>query len=74
MKTSLQITRTPETWKDLQNEVAQILSECGFCAEVDKSIKTARETVDVDVYAKDHSRIPEIEYLIECKHWKSLKQ
>jgi len=71
MKTSLQITRTPETWKGLQNEVAQILSECGFCAEVDKSIKTARETVDVDLYAKDHSRIPEIEYLIQCKHWKT---
>jgi len=71
MKTSLQITRTPETWKDLQNEVGQILRECGFYAEVDKNIKTAREAVDVDVYAEDHSRIPEIKYLIECKHWKT---
>ncbi len=70
MKTLLQITRPPETWKDLQNEISQILRECDFCAEVDKSIETARGTVDVDVYAEDRSRTPEIKYLIECKNWK----
>jgi len=71
MKTSLQITRSPETWKNLQNEIGQILRECGFYAKVDKSIETARGTVDVDVYAEDRSRIPEIKYLIECKNWKT---
>ncbi len=71
METSLQITHTPETWKDLQNEVGQILRECGFCAKVNKGIKIVRGKVKIDVYAKDYSRIPEIEYLVECKHWKT---
>ncbi|MCD6471711.1 restriction endonuclease [Candidatus Aerophobetes bacterium] len=71
MKTSVQITHSPETWKNLQNEVGQILRECGFYAKVDKNIETTRGTVDVDVYAEDHSRVPEIKYLIECKHWKT---
>ena len=71
MKVSLQITRTPGTWRDLQSEVGQILHECGFHAEVDITIQTARGTVNVDVYAEDRSRMPEIRYLIECKHWKT---
>jgi len=71
MKTSVQITHTPESWKNLQNEVGQILCECGFDAKVDKKIETTRGTVNVDVYAEDHSRISEIKYLIECKYWKN---
>ena len=70
MEISLQITHAPTTWEDLQNEVGQILHECGFKVEVEKLIETVRGTVKVDVYAEDHSRRPEIKYIIECKQWK----
>lgn len=70
MKVPLQITHAPSTWKVLQNEVGHILHECGFKVEVDKLIETVRGTVNVDVYAEDNSRQPEIKYIIECKQWK----
>ena len=61
----------PATWKDLQDAAGRILSECGYHAETDKTIETARGPVNVDVYASDTSRSPQITFLVECKHWAS---
>jgi hypothetical protein len=59
----------PKDWEDLQNKVAEILTEVGNETEVDKKIKTVRGTVRVDVFSKDRSQSPNIVYLCECKHW-----
>jgi len=61
----------PATWKDLQDAAGRILLECGYHAETDKTIETARGPVSVDVYARDTSRSPQITFLVECKHWAS---
>lgn len=62
---------SPTDWKDLQNQVAQILSECGFEVDIEKDITTARDTVNIDVHAVDPSQKPATVYLCECKYWKS---
>ncbi len=59
----------PTDWKDLQVQVARILSECGMATEIEKDIQTARETVNVDVWAQDTEHEPSVTYLCECKHW-----
>lgn len=61
----------PDTWVDLQVNVAKILSECGLESETPKTRKTARATVEVDVCAIDNSLSPAPIYLCECKHWKT---
>ncbi|HXH94789.1 MAG TPA: restriction endonuclease [Thermoanaerobaculia bacterium] len=63
-------TKSPATWRDLQNAVARILSECGFIVEVEKRITTARGRVEVDVYAQEIVQGRSYEILCECKHWK----
>lgn len=63
--------RLPNNWRDLQDQVAQILQECGFETEVEKRINTVRGTVDIDVFAEDLSQKPSVIYLCECKHWQS---
>ena len=44
-------------WKDLQRQVKIILQECGLNSETDKKIRTARGTVNIDVYAEDKAII-----------------
>ena len=61
----------PETWIDLQNKVAQILTESGLESETPKQIETARGMVEIDVFAVDKTQKPHIVYLCECKHWKT---
>lgn len=61
----------PNTWQDLQQQVHQILNECGFESEVEKRLDTVRGTVTIDVYARDPSSQPPVVYLCECKHWHS---
>jgi len=59
----------PKNWKELQNNVCDILNECGYLAESPKKIPTARtEVLEVDVYAEDNS-IPKQIIVCECKHW-----
>lgn len=58
-------------WKDLQRRVSRILAECGFVAETQKVITTARGRTEVDVYAKDPLTTPEALYICECKRWAS---
>jgi len=61
----------PKHWKVLQSDVAQILSECGFQVELNKTIRTVRGKVDIDVFALDPGQIPPVIYLCECKLWNS---
>tara|TARA_B100000315_G_scaffold143133_1_gene132110 strand:- start:932 stop:1684 length:753 start_codon:yes stop_codon:yes gene_type:complete len=62
---------TPDTWQNLQTEVARILKECGFDVVLEKTIKTARGTVEVDVYAEEFVQGRKYSIVCECKHWKS---
>src|SRR2546427_1337563 len=61
----------PTSWRDLQDRVAQILSEAGVATAVEKVIKTARGTVEVDVWAHDSAATPPQTYILECKRWGS---
>jgi restriction system protein len=61
----------PNDWGDLQRQVSQILQERGLETDLERSIKTARGTVEVDVYAEDRMQTPYVTYLCECKHWTS---
>ena len=57
----------PTDWKDLQDKVACVLELCGFNVETPKKIQTGRETIEVDVYAKN----AEMTIICECKYWES---
>lgn len=65
------IEREPQDWRELQNLVAKILDELDCSAEIDKTIKTVRGTVAVDVFVKDPSHTPPLVFLCECKYWSS---
>ena len=66
------ITRNePETWQQLQEEVARILRECGFAVEVERTLTTVRGAVEIDVYAEEEIRGRRNVILCECKHWRS---
>lgn len=61
----------PTDWRDLQNQVAKILIECGFSVEVEKKISTARGDVEIDVFAEEDVKGRRYTIICECKHWKS---
>lgn len=61
----------PETWEDLQRQVARILDGCGFSVEIEKKILTTRGTVEIDVYAEDNIQGRRNKILCECKFWKA---
>ena len=61
---------TPSTWQQLQSDVAQILSECGFNVEIEKKIQTVRGKVELDVYAEETIKGRKYTIACECKHWK----
>ena len=42
-------TKQPEDWKDLQNKVSDILEQCGFKVETERTTETARGKVELDV-------------------------
>lgn len=62
--------KEPITWQELQNMCAEILLGCGYEVEVEKSIKTVRENVNVDVFAIK-SAYPKETIIIECKFWQA---
>jgi restriction system protein len=61
----------PSNWKDLQAGVCRIFNEIGLKAEQDKEIKTPRGTLSLDVFAIDPGSADCIQYIVECKNWKS---
>jgi restriction system protein len=62
-------SREPDSWQDLQNQVAKILSECGFDVEVEKKIATARGEVELDAYAEELIKGRKYSIAVECKYW-----
>ena len=61
----------PIDWRDLQRQVALILSECNFQVGIEKTVQTVRGASEIDVFAVDKEKMPPITYLCECKHWSS---
>lgn len=59
----------PTSWRDLQDRVAQILTECGIDTAVEKQVELARGSVNIDVWAHDALSVPPQTYIVECKHW-----
>jgi Restriction endonuclease len=60
----------PRDWKDLESKVCQILAECGCQTERSKHIVLPRGEVNIDVYALDTVREPNLIMVCECKHWR----
>lgn len=60
----------PTRWDDLEDRVGRILDECGFQVEVGTLVKSARGSVEFDVYAQDHSAGIPITLAVECKLWR----
>lgn len=61
----------PRDWRDLQIKVAKTLSDIGYECEIEKDIQTARETINIDVFAINNTNYPQSKILCECKYWNS---
>lgn len=61
----------PDSWKDLQNRVAEILMQCGFLTEIEKVTETARGKAELDVYAEELIKGRKYSIVCECKYWKA---
>ncbi len=64
------IMESPDNWRALQNDVGKILRQCGFKVQIERTIRTVRGKVIVDVYAEDPVQSPKSVFLCECKNWK----
>ena len=62
---------TPSDWRGLQSDVARILTEAGLDADVERTLQTARGTVEIDVYAEEVAHGRRSILLVECKNWRS---
>jgi len=61
----------PKDWKSLQSEAGEILSQCGFNVEVEKTVETVRGNVELDVFAEEIIKGRKYTIACECKYWKS---
>ncbi|MBB1426317.1 restriction endonuclease [Shewanella sp. SG44-2] len=61
--------REPDSWQDLQNQVARVLEECGFNVEIEKKTETVRGEVALDVYAEETIKGRKYTIAVECKNW-----
>jgi restriction system protein len=61
--------RQPADWRELQHDVARILSECGMHTEVEKSVPLARGAAEIDVFAVETIRGRTNTIFCECKLW-----
>lgn len=69
---SLNIFNTqPASWRELQVFVTQLLFDCEFQVEEEKTIHTVRGKVEVDVFATKRSPFITM-VLCECKYWEKL--
>ncbi len=62
--------KTPADWRDLQEQVASILEQCGLEVETEKKIQSVRGEVEIDVYATERIATRDYSILVECKYWK----
>jgi hypothetical protein len=60
---------TPNSWRDLQNAVAQIFSEIGCQVHTAAKVNLPRGNVELDVFVVDVAMVPPANYVCECKHW-----
>lgn len=59
----------PQSWKELQDYVKKIFTDCGYSAESPKIIETTRsEKIEVDVFVEIDS-IPKQIIICESKNW-----
>ena len=66
------ITETaPADWRALQDEVAAILTECGFTVDKERTFATVRGSVELDVYGCEEIDGRSYSIACECKHWAS---
>jgi restriction system protein len=63
--------QVPSDWRVLQSEVAGILVEAGFAAEVEMVLPLARGNAEIDVYAEEIVSGRRYVVLVECKRWNS---
>ena len=61
----------PNSWKDLQLKVGEILTRCGFDVEIEKKMVSVRGSVEIDVYAVETIDTRKYSLLCECKYWGS---
>lgn len=68
---SLITARAPESWEELEELIAAILTECGMLAKRQVTLSLPRGNVDVDVFAEE--RVDGIVHrtICECKFWKT---
>jgi hypothetical protein len=59
----------PKSWRELQNMVGRLFSECSFETRVSSKTTLVRGRKEVDVYAIDKLSEYEPIILIECKQW-----
>lgn len=59
----------PTTWQELEELVAQSFTEMGYESSKNFSLKTARGTVAIDVFAVKRSTPIPTTVLCECKYW-----
>lgn len=64
-------SQTPANWNDLQDKVAEILTQCGFDAGKEQVIESVRGKVEIDVFAEELVKGRKYTILCECKYWKS---
>lgn len=65
----------PKNWKELQDFVGQLFSECGFKTEISKTVELVRGNKEIDVYLEDKQDGNTLKILVECKFWnKSVSQ
>jgi len=62
---------SPSDWRHLQTAVGDILSECGFAVEVEKTLETVRGDVELDVHGLETVDRRTYSVACECKHWQS---
>lgn len=64
-------TRYPADWQGLQRDVADILEECGFSVQIEKTVQLARGQANIDVLAVERTGGRTQTIFCECKFWKS---
>jgi hypothetical protein len=64
------VEKNPDTWEDLQNCVGQIFKDIGFYTFIGEDFKRrSGGTVNLDVWGKDVTLSPSLNYICECKQW-----
>ena len=61
----------PKDWRDLQIQVARLLTECGFDVNIELVLKNARGHIEIDVFAKEIINGRTYSIACECKNWNS---